>query len=70
MFICGNDAEAKATVIRILKEWFGWQSVIDLGDIRAARATEMMLPIWTALWSVLETPIFGFRIIKGSHFVQ
>jgi predicted dinucleotide-binding enzyme len=66
MFVCGNDAEAKATVTRILKEWFGWPSVIDLGDIRAARATEMMLPVWIALWGVLGTPMFGFKVVRGT----
>src|SRR5512143_2079191 len=24
LFVCGNDAAAKAEVTRILKEWFGW----------------------------------------------
>lgn len=64
MFICGNDAEAKTLVTQILKDWFGWKSVIDLGDIRAARAMEMMLPIWIALWGTLQTPIFGFKIAR------
>jgi hypothetical protein len=64
MFICGNDAEAKTLVTQILKDWFRWKSVIDLGDIRAARAMEMMLPIWIALWGTLQTPIFGFKIAR------
>jgi len=64
MFICGNDPEAKAVVVRILKEWFGWESVIDLGDLSAARAMEMMLPMWIRLWGVLQTPIFGFKIAR------
>ena len=33
MFLCGNDAEAKAQVGKILKDWFGWRNVLDLGDI-------------------------------------
>src|SRR5437588_4216929 len=31
VFVSGNDAEAKAEVTKILKEWFGWRGVIDLG---------------------------------------
>src|SRR5262245_12885047 len=41
MFVCGNDQEANAEVTRILKDWFGWKHVIDLGDIAAARGMEM-----------------------------
>jgi Predicted dinucleotide-binding enzymes len=64
MFVCGNDGEAKAMVKRLLKEWFGWESVIDLGDITAARAMEMMLPLWIRLWGILQTSTFGFRIAR------
>ncbi|GBC85973.1 hypothetical protein HRbin11_02440 [bacterium HR11] len=62
-FICGNDPEAKAFVTTVLKDWFGWRSVIDLGDITAARATEMLLPMWLRLWGVLQTPVFGLKVV-------
>ncbi len=64
VFISGNDAEAKAEVSRLLQREFGWQSVIDLGDISTARGTEMMLPLWVRLWGVLKTPTFNFKIVK------
>jgi predicted dinucleotide-binding enzyme len=64
MLLCGNDPEAKAVVTRILKEWFGWESVLDLGDISAARALEMVLPLWVRLWAILQTPIFGFKVVR------
>jgi len=64
MFLCGNDPEAKVVVTRILKEWFGWESVLDLGDISAARALEMVLPLWIRLWGTLQTPMFGFKIAR------
>jgi 8-hydroxy-5-deazaflavin:NADPH oxidoreductase len=35
LFICGNDAEAKAEVTKLLGT-FGWTTVHDLGDIGAA----------------------------------
>ena len=37
IFICGNDIEAKDKVKSNLDEWFGWRSIIDLGNITAAR---------------------------------
>ena len=64
MFVCGNDADAKAQVTSILKDWFGWKAVIDLGDITTARATEMMLPIWISLMMKLGTPMFNFAIVR------
>jgi len=45
VFICGNDAGAKETVKALLRD-FGWETIIDLGDITAARATEQLMPIW------------------------
>ena len=65
MFISGNDEEAKQQVVKILTKWFGWKSVIDLGDITGARSQEMMMPIWIRLMIVNGTPNFGFRIIRG-----
>lgn len=64
MFVSGNDADAKAQVTSILKDWFGWQAVIDLGDITTARATEMMLPVWISLMMKLGTPLFNFAIVR------
>ncbi len=64
VFICGNDKDAKATVTQILMEWFGWESVIDLGDITNARGMEMALPLWISLQKKLGTNIFNFKIAK------
>jgi hypothetical protein len=63
IFISGNDASAKVKVTEILREWFGWKSVIDLGDITTARATEMLLPIWITLMGKYQSPNFNFKII-------
>jgi predicted dinucleotide-binding enzyme len=65
MFICGNDSGAKAKVTEILKEWFGWKSVVDLGDIAGARAMEMYLPIWLRLMMKFQTSKFNIRIVKA-----
>lgn len=63
VFVSGNDQEAKARVTEILRTWFGWKQVVDLGDITTARGTEMMLPIWIRLMGVLHTPMFNFHIV-------
>jgi 8-hydroxy-5-deazaflavin:NADPH oxidoreductase len=64
VFICGNDQEAKAEVTRILTDWFGWESVIDLGDISQSRGMEMALPLWISLQKKLGTNIFNFRVAR------
>jgi predicted dinucleotide-binding enzyme len=64
IFVSGNDGDAKTKVVDILKNWFGWKSVIDLGDITSARATEMVLPIWVRLMGLYQSPNFNFRIVR------
>ncbi|HEY1765741.1 MAG TPA: NAD(P)-binding domain-containing protein [Opitutaceae bacterium] len=44
MFICGNDANAKKTVAKILDQ-FGWE-VADMGPAEAARAIEPLCMLW------------------------
>lgn len=65
LFMCGNDAAAKAQVRQLLSE-FGWKEVIDLGDITAARGTEMLLPIWLRLMGTFGTPMFNFHLARKS----
>jgi predicted dinucleotide-binding enzyme len=64
IFISGNDVEAKTTVTKILRDWFGWKSIVDLGDISNARATEMLLPIWVRLYGKFQSPNFNFKIVR------
>ena len=64
IFICGNDASARQRVSGMLRDWYGWRSIIDLGDITGARGTEMLLPVWLRLWGALKTPMFNFKIAK------
>jgi 8-hydroxy-5-deazaflavin:NADPH oxidoreductase len=65
LFMAGNDADAKAQVTALVKKEFGWTSVVDLGDMTGARATEHILPLWIRLWGVLGTPTFNIKVIKG-----
>ncbi|HVJ19630.1 MAG TPA: NADP oxidoreductase, partial [Polyangiaceae bacterium] len=64
MFVAGNDAGAKSQVSEILKTWFGWKSVIDLGDISAARGTESYLPLWIRMWGALKTADFNIKVVR------
>ena len=62
VFVSGNDADAKSRVTDLLRDGFGWPSVIDLGDITTARGTEMLLPVWLRLFGALKTPNFNFHV--------
>ena len=68
LFICGNDAAAKKRVTQYLSDWFGWKpdNIIDVGDITAARGTEMMMPLWMRLFQgVIGHPHFNWQIVQG-----
>lgn len=69
IFVCGNDAAAKEQVKALLGE-FGWKSIIDLGDITAARATEQLLPVWLRLLGLFGSPEFNFRIVRSAAASQ
>jgi len=64
LFICGNNAEAKLQVSDWLRGWFGWQSILDIGDITGARATEGQMLLWLKLWATLGTPNFNLRVVR------
>lgn len=64
IFMSGNDDAAKTKVREILTKWFGWKSVIDLGDISTARGVEMYLPLWVRLFSLLQKPNFNIKVVN------
>jgi predicted dinucleotide-binding enzyme len=64
LFVSGNDADAKARVTELLKTWFGWKNVIDLGDITTARGVEMILPLWVRLYGAFGSPMFNFKVVR------
>jgi len=51
-----------------IAENFGWkrEKIVDLGDITAARGTEMYLPLWLWLWGVVGDPHFNIQVVRGS----
>ena len=71
VFVCGNDAEAKEKAVRLLSE-FGWrvERVLDLGDITAARSTEMYLPLWLNLMEQLGTLHFNIELAREVESVD
>ena len=63
IFVSGNDAAAKAKVVELLKS-FGWEDIIDLGDISTARGVEMVLPLWLRLFWAMPNQLFNFKIVR------
>ncbi len=67
MFVAGDDMAAKAWVTdEVLRRWFGWRHVTDLGDITASRALEMYLPLWLRLLGATGTAALNARVVKAS----
>ena len=64
VFVSGNDIEAKATVITILRDWFGWKSVVDLGDITTSRGVEMFVVLWQSLRDAGSSPRFNIKVVS------
>jgi hypothetical protein len=64
MFVSGNDAKAKAQVMNLLKTELGWKEVIDLGDIKGARAQEMHLALWARLYMKFQTPNVNVHVAR------
>ena len=65
IFVSGNDLEAKATVVMILKDWFGWRRITDLGNITTARSAEMYVLLWHNLRNTISEKRFNIRIVTS-----
>ena len=63
VFVCGDDADARATVTRLL-ESFGHTDVLDLGDLSSARGAEMYLPLWLRIMGALGTASFNIKVVR------
>jgi predicted dinucleotide-binding enzyme len=63
IFMCGDDDDAKAQTRGLLEE-FGWaaDAILDLGDISAARGTEMYLALWLRLWGATGTGVLNVEV--------
>ena len=65
VFISGNSADAKATVNKLLHDWFGWKSVIDLGDITTSRSVEMYAVLWRNLRQATASHRFNIKVVTS-----
>jgi predicted dinucleotide-binding enzyme len=65
VFVSGNDIEAKAQVVRILKDWFGWREIIDLGDITTSRSVEMYVMLWHDLRRAVSSQRFNIKLVTA-----
>ena len=63
IFVAGDDPGAKAQTMELLQE-FGWPagSILDLGDITAARGMEMYMALWLRLWGAAGTPVLNVEV--------
>jgi predicted dinucleotide-binding enzyme len=66
VFVAGEDDAARETVKGLLRS-FGWtdDAIVDLGGIRAARSTEMFLPLWLSIYGALGTGDFNIGIVRA-----
>jgi len=62
MFICGNNAQAKAEVASILKQ-FGWETE-DMGAMEAARAIEPLCMLWCISGFTKNQWTHAFKLVR------
>jgi predicted dinucleotide-binding enzyme len=62
MFYCGNDAEAKRIVARIIEQ-FGWEGA-DMGRATAARAIEPLAQLWCIPGFLENRWNHAFKLLK------
>lgn len=65
VYVSGNDESAKSQVADLLSS-FGWEQdeIVDLGDIKGARGTEMLLPLWLRIWETTGNGTFNLKIVR------
>ena len=65
VFVSGDDIEAKATVVKILRDWFGWKEIIDLGGIESSRSVEMYVLLWHSLRNAISSQRFNIKVVTS-----
>jgi len=65
VFVSVNVIEAKETVVRILRDWFGWKEIIDLGGIETARSVEMYVLLWHTLRNAISSQRFNIKVVTS-----
>lgn len=64
LFLSGNDAGAKATVTELARG-LGWQSFLDLGDIKGARAQETIVLVWLQIMGATGGTTHNLHVARG-----
>ncbi|MGH2944624.1 MAG: NADPH-dependent F420 reductase, partial [Solirubrobacteraceae bacterium] len=69
VFLAGNELAAKVQTSELLQE-LGWpvESILDLGDINAARGMEMYLPLWLRLYGATGTAVLNIEVSTADDF--
>ena len=65
VFVSGDDIEAKAMAVRILRDWFGWKQIVDLGGIETARGVEMYVLLWHNLRNAISSQRFNIKVVTS-----
>jgi 8-hydroxy-5-deazaflavin:NADPH oxidoreductase len=65
VFVSGDDEDAKAAVKGLLAD-LGWttESILDLGGVASATATEHAAPLFFATYAALQTMRFNITIVR------
>jgi predicted dinucleotide-binding enzyme len=65
VFVCGDDEGARAEVSELLRS-FGWTagSIVDLGELSAARGTEAYLLLWVRLYGAFGTGDLNIKVVR------
>lgn len=65
VFVSGDDTAAKDTVIAALRD-LGWPdaSILDLGGVETALATEHLAPLFFATAVALKSPNFNIAVVR------
>jgi predicted dinucleotide-binding enzyme len=65
VFVCGDDEGAKAGVSELLQS-FGWApgSIVDLGELSAARGTEAYVLLWVRLYGAFGTGDLNVKVVR------
>jgi len=63
MFICGNQDESKSTVADLLRQ-FGWEDIIDIGDITGSRLLEPLAMLWITYAFKYNSMDHAFKLLK------
>lgn len=63
MFICGNDEEAKKTVMERILTPFGWET-IDIGRIEGARLLEPLAMLWITCYFRMNNGNHAFKLLR------